>query len=231
MRLIILVLAVTLVTAGCAAEGPVAAELNWACEDTLCATPLVTAGEVALAMSPTSPGSVAFDRAQLVSSDPEVLDVAVYQPAGDVASADLVAGVRGSAVLSLLDAGGEVIDEVAIEVKAPDRVAIAAIPVAGASPYSIDHVDGIGPHFTFEIATLVEVTTSLYAGADPLTGRLSHRIEIDESAVPPDQWLEPYDEAAIAAGRFRVRITPGDHDVTIEAVGAATFGRVRLTGR
>jgi hypothetical protein len=137
MRRTLLVLAVTLVpagVAGCAAEGPAAADLNWSCEDTLCATPLVTAGEVALAMAPTSPGSVAFDRAQLVSSDPEVLDVADYQPAGDVASARLVAGARGSAVLSLLDAGGELIDEVAIEVRAPDRVAIAAIPVAAPTP-------------------------------------------------------------------------------------------------
>jgi hypothetical protein len=192
--------------------------------------PLVRGATESLRLRPLL-DQTSLDGSRLVSDAPDIVEVVSYAATAHEADVDIATHSAGMATLSVVDSDGDILDKLAIEVRAAEQLLFSADSDGSHGAIDVDKIPGFGPHYTASIGLPLTIYVTPYAGDDPLGGDFALALAIDESGASPDQWLPPIDGDMLAAGYFTVQLTAGDHDISVNPVGPDVSGRIRLTGR
>lgn len=191
---------------------------------------MVRGGTASLRLTPVSDEQLDLTGARLVSNAPAIVAVASGPARATEMTADVAALEVGATTLSVVDADGHVVEEIPIVVRAANRLGLGVESPNG-------DILGMEPPAGFAEQFKVRTGTDLLVHVDPydtdlfLMGVFGLAVTVDESAVPPAQWLPPLDAATLAKGTILVHVTEGDHDLVVDAPGLGVSPvRVRLTG-
>lgn len=212
-------------------NGPVNASVTAGGRSTLLSEPLLSGGRAVLELTHTRPGDWDFRETRLLSSDPDVIGITSIVNTADESIAQLVMGRPGPAVVTLLDADGEVLAELPAEVVLADRLGFT-VDAISRPPLGIyiDSVPGLGTQVTVEVGAVLRFDAFAHAGSEAPLGAFGLTMAVLEPGVSPEDRLAPFDPVELAAGQFTVEVTAGDHDIYFSGLGTGATGAVRVSG-
>ncbi|NVB81975.1 MAG: hypothetical protein HOV81_26575 [Kofleriaceae bacterium] len=166
--------------------------------------------------------------ASIESSDPTIARIGVIDTTSFILRAEIVGVADGDVELAVVSAAGEVLETMPLRVRTADRLGAGLSLATAGSIHDRTPAQGIDHEADVSANTRVEIDTIPSASGEVLLGVFTdYSVEVHSNA-PADEQPQPRAEDA-KFGRFDVRVSAYDHDVTIHRANLTTT--IRLHGR
>lgn len=167
--------------------------------------------------------------ASIESSDPSIVEIGVVKADELTLRAEVIGLAEGDVELLVLDEEGALLGTMPLRVRTADRLDLAfSLVTYGVFEELPTPAPGIDRELDVSANTRIGIETIAMAGDEPLLGIYPDHVVEVRSTAPADEQPQPRAEDA-KFGRFDVRVSAYDHDLTIRRRDLATT--IRLHGR